>query len=113
MSEAGQTSCCGYDDIHKCFPPGLIRDMFIHGGIAAGVGGSIHLIMLREALDRARAAEARLDEERKLLDREREQVNKERERANKAVERGDCLREELDALRRGMNATETTTDNDC
>ena len=71
VSPAGEASTCSYDAIYECFPPYLIRDMFIHGGIAAGVGGSIHLIMLREALDRARDAEARAAEERKRADEER------------------------------------------
>ena len=113
-SEVGGASGCSYGDIHKCFPPGLIGDMFIHGGIAAGVGGSIHLVMLREALDRARAAETRLDEARKrdaeaqklLNDERQEHLDEARKRdaeAQKLLDeeraRTDRERKEIDRLR--------------
>ena len=58
----------------------------IQGGIAAGVGGSIHLIMLREALDRAR--------------KEQERANEERERAEEERKRADGLSAELEEMRR-------------
>ena len=76
VSGGSEKSGCSYDDIHKCFPPNLISTMFIHGGIAAGIGGSLHLVMLREALDRARAAEARADRERERADKEQARAEK-------------------------------------
>ena len=60
--------------------------MFIHGGIAAGIGGSIHLVMLREALDRARDAEARLAKERERADRARDEADRLREELRKRDE---------------------------
>ncbi len=99
VSHAGVMSGCGYNSIEECFPPYLVRDLFIHGGIAAGVGGSIHLVMLREALDRARAAEERAREATKRADRERVLADKNRELLIKERELTDYLREELNRMK--------------
>lgn len=105
-SGAAEPAGCSHSNIHNCFPPDLVRDLFIHGGIAAGVGGSLHLIMLRDALNRARAAEARADreqeradKERALRDEERERTDRERERADKEREKVVQLQEELMKVR--------------
>ena len=82
-SAAGGMSNCGYTSLEKCFPPYLVRDLFIHGGIAAGIGGSIHLIMLREALDRARDAEARARSECARADKERDRADRLQEELNR------------------------------
>lgn len=86
VSVDGEMSGCGYLDIHKCFPLDLLRDLFIHGGIAAGVGGSLHLIMLRDALERARAAEARAEKERERADEMQRQANEAREELHRMRE---------------------------
>ena len=86
VSVDSATSDCGYTNIHKCFPMSLLRDLFIHGGIAAGVGGSLHLIMLRDALERARAAEARAEKESKRAEEMREQRDEAREELHRMRE---------------------------